>query len=109
MLLDAMTRYAPQIQPPTQSSVMVGWLAADMFIRGIQGAGDCLTRERFIHNLRAVSDYNGGGLLAQPVDFARTATELSTCYQFLQISADGRRFIPESGLRCGRLLTDSRR
>jgi branched-chain amino acid transport system substrate-binding protein len=105
VLLDALAQYAPQIQPPTQASAMVGWLAADMFIRGVQAAGDCLTREKFIHNLRAVSDYNGGGLLPQTVDFVRTATDLSTCYEFVQISADGQRFVPKPGLRCGKLLT----
>nr|MDT0666183.1 ABC transporter substrate-binding protein [Micromonospora sp. DSM 115978] len=44
-LIDAMIEYAPQIQPPNRSSALVGWLSADMLIRGIQEAGDCLSRE----------------------------------------------------------------
>jgi branched-chain amino acid transport system substrate-binding protein len=106
-LLDAMTKYAPQIQPPNQSGAVIGWLAADMFIRGIEAAGDCLTRENFIQKLRAVPDYNGGGLIPETVAFATTATNLSTCYQFVQISADGQKFEPKRGLRCGRLLTEA--
>lgn len=100
-LLAAMVEYSPQIQPPSRSSAVVGWLSADMLIRGIEAAGDCLTRENFITSLRNVSDYNGGGLIPQTVNFKIAATELDTCYQFVQISADGESFIPKPGLRCG--------
>jgi branched-chain amino acid transport system substrate-binding protein len=102
-MLDAMRRYAPQIQPSNQSSAMIGWLAADTFIRGVQAAGDCLTREQFIRSLRAVSDYNGGGLIPQTVDFATAQHDLGVCQHVVKISADGRKFLPK-GLRCGRQL-----
>ncbi len=47
-----------------------GWLSADLMIKGLQVAGTNPTRNLFITNLRQVTNYNGGGLLAEPVSFA---------------------------------------
>jgi branched-chain amino acid transport system substrate-binding protein len=104
-LLTAMADYAPQIQPPTQESAVYGWLSADMFLRGLQAAGSCPTRQSFITGLRAVRNYTGGGLLPQPVDFATNLGTVANCYDFVQISADGSRFVPlRPALRCGNLI-----
>ncbi len=35
-IIDAMTRYAPQVQSPVQDSAVFGWLSADMFLRGLE-------------------------------------------------------------------------
>ncbi|WP_338052743.1 ABC transporter substrate-binding protein [Protofrankia coriariae] len=104
-LFDAMTAYAPENQVPAQESTVFGWLSADMFIRGLQEAGPCPTRQSFIDGLRKVHDYDGGGLLLQKVDFATNSGRLGDCYAFVQVSDDGSRFLPLAPTpRCGSLL-----
>ena len=44
-----------------------GWLAADLMIKGLEGAGQNPTRQSFITNLSKVTSYNTNGLLASPV------------------------------------------
>ncbi|MBL7487638.1 ABC transporter substrate-binding protein [Frankia sp. AgB1.9] len=105
-LVSAMETYAPQVQPPAQESAAFGWLSADMFLRGLQAAGPCPTRESFIRGLRAVRDYDGGGLLPHSVDFAVNRGQLSSCWDFVRVSDDGSRFIPlQPVARCGNPLT----
>ena len=41
----------------------VGYVGADLFIKGLKVAGKCPTRASFIDNLRKVSSYDGAGLL----------------------------------------------
>ncbi|WP_250282564.1 MULTISPECIES: ABC transporter substrate-binding protein [unclassified Frankia] len=104
-LFDAVTAYAPENQAPAQESTVFGWLSADMFIRGLQAAGPCPTRQSFIDGLRKVHDYDGGGLLLQKVDFATNSGRLGDCYAFVQVSDDGSRFLPLPPTpRCGRTL-----
>ena len=47
----------------------IGYLTADLFIKGLKVAGKCPTRESFISNLRKVTSYDGGGLLPGKVSF----------------------------------------
>gem|GEM_PF-578875 len=104
-LLTAMATYAPQIQNPAQESAAFGWLSADMFLRGLQAAGACPTRAAFVTGLRAVHDYDGGGLLPSPIDFATNRGQLSACYDFVQVSDDGSHFVPLQPVsHCGRRL-----
>ncbi|WP_241245637.1 MULTISPECIES: ABC transporter substrate-binding protein [Protofrankia] len=93
-LLNAMTAYATENQTPAQEGTVFGWLSADMFIRGLQEAGPCPTRQGFIDSLRKVRSYDGGGLLLKPVDFATNIGQLSDCYAFVQVSDDGSQFVP---------------
>lgn len=82
----AMTKY----QPATSAvgwATEEGWLAADVFIKGLEVAGKNPTRAGFITNLRNVTDYTGGGLLPQGVNFK---TDFGTsadpqCSWFLQV------------------------
>ncbi|WP_347176707.1 ABC transporter substrate-binding protein [Parafrankia sp. EAN1pec] len=104
--ISAMARYAPETQPPQQQSAVWGWISADLYLRGLQDAGECPTREGFVNALRAVHDYEAGGLLSSKVDFATNIGQLSTCYQFVQISQDGKEFIPlNPSQRCGTILS----
>jgi branched-chain amino acid transport system substrate-binding protein len=100
--LEAMTKYAPYVQPATQATAVIGWLAADMFVRGLAAAGPCPSRQGFIDNLRQVDNYDGSGLLPRPVDFEDTFDNISPCYEFIRVADDGRSFVPyEPSLRCG--------
>jgi len=47
----------------------VGYLSADLFIKGLKVAGKCPTRESFITNLRKVNNYDGAGLIPAKVSF----------------------------------------
>ncbi|MGF7235377.1 MAG: ABC transporter substrate-binding protein [Frankia sp.] len=102
VFLNAMAQYAPQQQPAANEVALIGWADADLMLRGLQAAGRCPTRQSFITNLRAVPSYDAGGLLASPVNMRTIFGHLSTCYSMVQISPDGRRFVPVgSGPTCG--------
>ncbi|WP_322780925.1 ABC transporter substrate-binding protein, partial [Frankia sp. Cas4] len=88
--LQGMIEYAPQIQPPNQQMALDGWIAADMFIQGVQAAGSCPTRHGFITGLNKVNQYTAGGLLA-PVDLT-SAVRQNPCNYFVQVSPDGAHF-----------------
>lgn len=101
----AMAAYSPQLAYPQQQGALAGWIAADMFLLGLSGAGECPSRSTFINGLRAVHSYSGQGLLSGPIDLANNFRELSLCYSFLQVSPDGRRFgVVQPAPRCGRRL-----
>lgn len=85
---------------------MVGWLSADLFIRGLREAGaDCPTREAFINNLRLVDDYDADGLLV-PVDFSEEFGTTPLCFFFVRIESG--EFVPQFDGEpfCGELLND---
>ncbi len=86
-----MTAYAPQLQPPTQSVALSGWITADMFIRGLQAAGACPTRQSFINELRQVRNYDAGGLVTPPADMTKYQNA-APCYTFLRINNKGTAF-----------------
>jgi branched-chain amino acid transport system substrate-binding protein len=100
-----MATYAPQLVAPEQQAALAGWIAADLFLRGLAAAGPCPNRAAFISGLRAVHSYDAGGLLSGPIDLANNFRELSLCYTFLRVSPDGRRFdVVAPAPRCGRRL-----
>ncbi|MDT3439262.1 MULTISPECIES: ABC transporter substrate-binding protein [unclassified Pseudofrankia] len=103
----AMSDYVPEIQPPTQDQAVNGWTSADLFIRGLQAAGKCPTRESFISGLRAVRNYDGAGLTADAnIDLSTNYRQTSTCYYAIKISPDGSRFQPASNTAiCGDVIT----
>ena len=72
-----------------------GYLATEIMIYGLELAGKNPTRTAFITNLRKVSDYTAGGILAGPVSFAHLGTPkmLSSvaCSYFMQVK--GSKFV----------------
>ncbi|MGF7235597.1 MAG: ABC transporter substrate-binding protein [Frankia sp.] len=105
VFLNAMAQYAPQQQPAANEIALIGWVDADLMLRGLQAAGRCPTRQSFITNLRAVPNYDAGGLLPKSVNLRTIFGQLSTCYSFLKISPNGRQFIPVgAGPVCGKLI-----
>ncbi|MDO9486609.1 MAG: ABC transporter substrate-binding protein [Actinomycetota bacterium] len=90
------------------SFASVGYVAADLFIRGLQEAGPCAYRDDFVTNLRMVTDYDGGGLSVAPVSFAPGLTpngDPSKCQWFLEVT-DGE-FVPDAEATCGELIAMS--
>ncbi|MBL7489684.1 ABC transporter substrate-binding protein [Frankia sp. AgB1.9] len=108
----AMRTYAPEQQDPTDELAVAGYLAADEMIQGLQLAGKCPTRAAFIQNLRKVTDFTGGGLIA-PVDLSRPKNP-TTCENFIKVDPTGRTFaavpppaaLDVHGYWCGAVLTD---
>ncbi|OHV39092.1 MULTISPECIES: ABC transporter substrate-binding protein [Pseudofrankia] len=103
----AMSDYAPEIQPPTQDMAVDGWISADLFIRGLEVAGKCPTRESFIAGLRAVKDYDGAGMTPNAHnDLSTNFRQTSTCYYAIKISKDGSKFEPTSdAAMCGNVIS----
>jgi len=54
---------------PYSPAAPIGFLTADLLIKGLKVAGKCPTRASFINNLRNVTNYDGGGLLPAKVSF----------------------------------------
>jgi branched-chain amino acid transport system substrate-binding protein len=102
-----MAQYAPGIAP-TGNFTSGGYIAADLFIRGLEEAGDCMSRESFITGLRGVSDYNGAGLIVpDSISFnggpsPNGATPYDKCQWF--VSREGEQWIPDAEPTCGDLV-----
>jgi branched-chain amino acid transport system substrate-binding protein len=83
-----------------------GWLAADVFIKGLTVAGSPPTRAGFIKNLRAVTDYTAGGLEIKPVNLslgtygAVYAGGQDYCAYFIQYIDNTLKLVP-GGPVCG--------
>jgi branched-chain amino acid transport system substrate-binding protein len=85
-----------------------GWLSADLFIKGLQVAGQNPTRQSFISNLRGVSDWDGGGLLPTKSNFSLQtfgkfpATE---CSWFVRLQGNAFVAVNKGQPVCGKTLT----
>lgn len=88
---DAMARFAPESSAPEQQFALYGYLYTDLFIRGLELAGECPTREGFIKSLRKVTDYDAGGLI-EPVNLSTNRTQPLQCNAFVRINPDGTAF-----------------
>ena len=82
-----------------------GYVAADLFIHGLQLAGDCLTRDNYVNTLRESDGYDGNGLLYEKVQFKPGLTNNGnppSCNWFVQVK--GGAFTPEPQATCGKLV-----
>ena len=79
-----------------------GWLSADLFIRGLQEAGQNPTRTSFISGLHGVTNWDGGGLLPSNQDLSLAGFgkfPATSCGYFVRLS--GNNFVPlNNGQRC---------
>lgn len=87
----AMARFAPEVVHPDQQFALQAYIYTDMFLRGLELAGACPTRDGFIQALRKVSDYDAGGLI-EPVNLSTNPTQPLSCYAFVRINAGGTDF-----------------
>jgi branched-chain amino acid transport system substrate-binding protein len=63
---------------------LVGWLNADLFVRGLKAAGCDFTRQKVIDAINQMTDYNADGLIA-PVDWTKAHQEAPACYTWLKV------------------------
>jgi len=105
--LSAMNQYAPEVQPATSNQALHGWLTADLFLRGLQEAGPCPTREAFLRGLRNVKDYDADGILVDKRNFANAFGVASPCLSFIQFNAKTDSWNPVTGAEplCGQQIT----
>lgn len=93
---------------PYNTYAPIGYLGADLFIRGLKEAGPCPTRAKFIDNLRKVTNYNGGGLVPDRVKFTPGLTpngDPISCGWYL--TAKGNQLIPDEKPTCGATYVDT--
>lgn len=96
----AMDQYAPQV--PIAEVSAITWISADLFIRGLEAAGGCPTRQAFITNLRKVT-YDAGGFI-NPVNEGAAVGKSIPCEW--EVQAEGKAFVPVSPQPyCGKVLS----
>ena len=83
-----------------------GWISADLLVKGLEVAGTNPTRASFISNLRQVTNYTAGGLLAQPTKFRDVHSDSASAVRLLRAVRRQRihRLDTEAGLRWHRSL-----
>jgi ABC-type branched-subunit amino acid transport system substrate-binding protein len=103
----AMTTYSPELEDADQEAAIASYVSADEMLRGLDLAGACPTRDAFITNLRQVTNYDAGGLIAPSNLSAPTAP--ATCFTFVKADATGASFVPvppagggTNGFWCGK-------
>lgn len=86
----------------------IGYMSADLMIRGLQEAGTCVTKENFINNLRQVTDYSGAGLGVAPVSFqpgVNPTGNPSKCTWYVTVRDNT--LVPDAVATCGELIATS--
>ncbi|SNQ45247.1 conserved hypothetical protein [Frankia canadensis] len=88
---EAMHHYAPELGNAAQVFAMDGYIAADLFLHGLEAAGSCPTRQEFIDALRSTK-YDADGLLPSPVNLNEPLGGRPNCYFFVRVNAAGTGF-----------------
>ncbi|THJ75462.1 branched-chain amino acid ABC transporter substrate-binding protein [Candidatus Frankia alpina] len=101
--LDAMARYSPQTDDAEQEFGLIGYINTDLFLRGLQAAGPCPTRQSFLAGMRTLTRYDAGGLI-QPTNAGATRGRQSTCFALMQVNPSGSAFGVAQDNLCGRAL-----
>jgi ABC-type branched-subunit amino acid transport system substrate-binding protein len=101
-----MEEYRPDAEP-VGSFTPGGYVSADLFIRGLEEAGDCLSRDSFISGLREVDDFDGAGLTAaDTISFtggplANGSTPYNECEWYT--TREGDEWVPDPEAVCNEL------
>lgn len=93
---------------PYSPAAPLGYLGADLMIKGLKVAGKCPTRQSFIDSLRKVTNYDGAGMIPQKVSFLPGIMpngNPATC-QWFSI-AKGTDLIPDAKATCGIKIIDT--
>ena len=69
VITNALKTYEKQTTLPDQNE-LAAWASADAIIKGLQAAGKNPTRTAFLTDLKAMTDYNGGGTALSPTNIA---------------------------------------
>lgn len=99
--LDAIARYAPELDPPNAQAAVESYITTDLLIQGLRAAGTCPTREGLLDALRSISSFNGAGLLPAPVDLTQGFGQSARCLTFVQVNTQGTGYDVEQPSVCG--------
>lgn len=104
-MVSALQKYAGLKGEPYYNDIQ-GWVLADLYIRGLQAAGNKPTAASFISGLRAVKDYEAGGLYAKPIDFSQfgnigIGVGPGNCVYISKLVGDKFQVIPAANPVCG--------
>ncbi|HTX84425.1 MAG TPA: ABC transporter substrate-binding protein [Streptosporangiaceae bacterium] len=104
-MVAALRKYAGETGDPYTFDYQ-GWAMASLFIRGLQAAGSNPTQGSFISGLRKVTDWNDGGLLAEPVDFKAfgnlgVTVGPGNCFYVAKLEGNAFRAITSANPVCG--------
>ncbi len=103
--LAAMAAYAPQAAALPDGTALIGWISADLLLRGIAAAGVCPTRAGALAGLRHQTHFDADGLLPAPINLSKGVSDIAPCYDYVQVTPDGKKFVLVPGKpRCGRIL-----
>jgi branched-chain amino acid transport system substrate-binding protein len=89
--------------------VISGWQAADLFIKGLQAAGQNPTRQSFITNLRSVTNWDANGLKPAPAVFSPFGqAPPQACFAYLKFANNQYSNYPAPNKPyCGTLIPNS--
>ncbi|MDO9485318.1 MAG: ABC transporter substrate-binding protein [Actinomycetota bacterium] len=94
---------------PYSSAAPMGFLGADLLIKGLKVAGKCPTRASFISALRNVTNYDGGGLVPEKISFKGPGIlpngNPAVCNWFM--IAKGTDLVPDAKPTCGAKYIDT--
>ena len=93
---------------PYSPAAPLGYVGADLLIKGLKVAGKCPTRQSFIDNLRKVTDYDGAGMIPQKVSFTPGIFpdgNPATCGWYS--IAKGTDLVPDAKVTCGGKYIDT--
>ena len=62
----------------------IGWLNADLFVRGLKAAGCDFTRQKVVDAVNQMTDYNADGFIA-PVDWTKAHQTAPSCFAWLKV------------------------
>jgi ABC-type branched-subunit amino acid transport system substrate-binding protein len=63
---------------------LIGWLNADLFVRGLKAAGPDFTRQNVVEAINQMNDYTADGLIA-PVDWTKAHQEAPGCFAYVKV------------------------
>jgi len=80
-----------------------GWLAADLFLHGLELAGCDASSQEVVDALRADNTWDANGLYPKPRDFGEARIDES-CFYY--VTLEGERFVPDPDAtpRCGGII-----
>ena len=94
---------------PYAPAAPLGYVGADLLIKGLKVAGKCPTRQSFIDNLRKVTNYDGAGMIPEKVSYVPNGIvpngnpPLCGWYSI----AKGTDLIPDAKATCGGKIIDT--
>jgi len=99
----AMVTYSSRPDAASLQFAMIAYINTDMFIRGLQEAGSCPTRDGFIAGLHNLTDYDAGGLI-HPYNIRKDFAAPSTCMSFVRVNPEATAFVVSALNTCGSIV-----